>query len=203
MCPDGRALYRAPKTLQPTRCTLSQSTSQSTCADGFSCQSRVDGVSQGYCCTAQNVCRNGAPFLIDEKTKMPQVCMPGAFAMCPSGYRCNKAGSSSTTGYCCKGEIKAITEGCPPGEYAFTKRKEIVQCDPFNLMDKGCPSHYSCQYAVAFQRYQCCGKEPIDEEEMETQGKTKILEMDPRALDPLFSGLARSADPWRRSLKKS
>ncbi|CAD5219795.1 unnamed protein product [Bursaphelenchus xylophilus] len=169
MCPDGRALYRTPRTFLPTRCTLSQV--QNGCPDGFSCQSRVDGVLQGYCCTSNSVCRNGADFLIDDKTKMPQVCMPGAFAMCPAGYRCNKASNSASTGYCCKGEIKAITEGCPPGEYAYTKQKEIVQCDPFNIQDKGCPAHYSCQYAIAFQRYQCCGKEPLDEEALETQGE--------------------------------
>lgn len=34
-----------------------------------------------------------------------------------------------------------------------------------------CPQHYSCQYAVAYQRYQCCGKEPIDEEEEEISGQ--------------------------------
>lgn len=119
------------------------------------------------------MCRNGGEFLIDENTKMPQVCMPGAFAMCPSGYRCYKS-AGALSGYCCRGEVAAITEGCPPGEYAYSKRKEIVQCDPFNIQDKGCPAHYSCQYAVAFQRYQCCGKEPIDEDVMESEGKWKL-----------------------------
>ncbi|KAI6241735.1 hypothetical protein M3Y99_00336300 [Aphelenchoides fujianensis] len=40
------------------------------------------------------------------------------------------------------------------------------------MADKGCPASYSCQYAVSFQRYQCCGKEPIDEDEDEFSGHT-------------------------------
>lgn len=40
-----------------------------------------------------------------------------------------------------------------------------MQCDPFNPQDKGCPQKYSCQYTVAYQRYQCCGKNIIVEEE--------------------------------------
>ncbi|KAI6187724.1 hypothetical protein M3Y98_00275600 [Aphelenchoides besseyi] len=163
VCPDGRAIYRISKTLQPTRCTLSSA--QNPCPDGFSCQSRVADVLQGYCCSSQNVCRGGADFLIDETTKMPKICMPGAFVSCPTGYRCYKS-PGSTSGYCCKGDNNmAITEGCPPGEFAYTRKREIVNCDPFNMQDKGCPMHYSCQYALAFQRYQCCGKEPIDEDE--------------------------------------
>lgn len=105
---------------------------------------------------------------------MPKICMQGAFSACDEGYRCYKA-ANSANGYCCKGEGSVIAGGCPPGEYAFTKKDEIVQCDPFNLQDKGCPAKYSCQYALTFQRYQCCGKEPVEEEEIVTVGKDLLL----------------------------
>lgn len=105
--------------------------------------------------------------MVDEKTKMPRICMLGAFMACPPGYRCSKS-HSSLTGHCCKGDIVAVTEGCPKDlPYAFTRKREIVSCDPFNLQDKECPPHYSCQYAISLQRYQCCGKEPMDEDEEE------------------------------------
>ncbi|KAH7731228.1 protein T22F7.3 [Aphelenchoides avenae] len=146
VCPDGKALFRMAKTLQPTRCTLN--TPMNTCPDSFT-----------------YVCREGGEFLIDEKTKMPKLCMPGSFQSCPNGYRCYKS-AGNHNGYCCKGETTAVTEGCPPGEYAYMKRSEVIQCDPFNIQNKGCPPKYTCQYATSFQRYQCCGKEPIEEDEM-------------------------------------
>jgi hypothetical protein len=118
-----------------------------------------------------DVCRGGSDFLVDEKTKMPKICMIGAFMSCPTGYRCAKS-HSNLTGYCCKGDIAAVTEGCPKDlPYAYTRRHQVVGCDPFNPQDKACPQHYSCQYASAFQRYQCCGKEPIDEDEEEISGQ--------------------------------
>uniref|UniRef100_A0A915D1X8 BPTI/Kunitz inhibitor domain-containing protein n=1 Tax=Ditylenchus dipsaci TaxID=166011 RepID=A0A915D1X8_9BILA len=163
MCPEGRALYRNPNSLQPTQCSVNGP--QQTCVEGFSCQSRFSDVLQGYCCSSQDVCKNGAEFLTDEKTQMPKICMQGAFSSCDEGYRCYKP-ASSTSGYCCKGEGTVNTGGCPPGEYAFTKKDEIVQCDPFNLQDKGCPPKYSCQYTLTYNRYQCCGKEPVEEEEV-------------------------------------
>lgn len=135
------------------------------CPDGYSCQSRSSGVLQGYCCSAQNVCKGGAEFLIDEKSNMPKICTPGAFISCPNGYRCQRS-PGSANGYCCKGDVNAVTEGCPPGEYAYTMKQQIVSCDPFNPQNKPCPDKYSCQYAIAYQRYQCCGKEPIEEEEV-------------------------------------
>lgn len=52
VCPNGKALYRNQKTLQPTRCTLSSPQTQ--CSEGYSCQSRVSGVLQGYCCSTQS-----------------------------------------------------------------------------------------------------------------------------------------------------
>uniref|UniRef100_A0A8R1DIZ4 BPTI/Kunitz inhibitor domain-containing protein n=1 Tax=Caenorhabditis japonica TaxID=281687 RepID=A0A8R1DIZ4_CAEJA len=166
VCPDGRALFRAKKTLLPIRCTLNN---PNTCPDGYSCQSRSKNVLQGFCCSARNICKGDSEFLMDEKSKMPRICTPGAFISCPVGYRCHKQTPSSMSGFCCRGEINAISEGCPPGEYAYAKKKEIVACDPFNPENKGCPATFSCQYAVAFQRYQCCGKDPIEENEIEQE----------------------------------
>ncbi|TKR64319.1 hypothetical protein L596_024878 [Steinernema carpocapsae] len=111
-----------------------------------------------------DVCKGNAEFLIDDKTKMPRMCSPGAFISCSTGYKCHKQ-QNSQHGFCCKGHISAMTEGCPPGEYVYTKKKQIVACDPFNPENQPCPATYSCQYAVNFQRYQCCGKDPIEEEE--------------------------------------
>ncbi|CAB3401648.1 unnamed protein product [Caenorhabditis bovis] len=166
VCPDGRALFRAAKTHLPIRCTLNTPNS---CPDGYSCQSRAKNVLQGFCCSARNVCKGDAEFLMDEKTKMPRICTPGAFISCPNGYRCHKSLPSSVSGFCCKGEINAISEGCPPGEYAYARKNEIIACDPFNPENKGCPATFSCQFAVAFQRYQCCGKDPIEEDEIEQE----------------------------------
>lgn len=56
---------------------------------------------------ALDVCKNDAEFLIDEKTKMPRICTPGAFIACPAGYRCHKSSTSSQHGFCCKGDINA------------------------------------------------------------------------------------------------
>jgi hypothetical protein len=90
--------------------------------------------------------------LVDDKTKMPKVCLLGALSACPPGYRCSKS-QNSLTGYCCKGEIAPVTEGCPKDlPYAFTRQRQIVSCDPFNPQDKECPTHYSCQYALSLQR---------------------------------------------------
>ncbi|CAO4368107.1 unnamed protein product [Caenorhabditis nigoni] len=166
VCPDGRALFRAKKTLLPIRCTLNN---PNTCPDGYSCQSRSKNVLQGFCCSARNVCKGDSEFLMDEKSKMPRICTPGAFISCPVGYRCHKQTPSSMSGFCCRGEINAISEGCPPGEYAYAKKNEVVACDPFNPENKGCPATFSCQFAVAFQRYQCCGKDPIEEDEIEQE----------------------------------
>ncbi|CAD6187897.1 unnamed protein product [Caenorhabditis auriculariae] len=149
VCPDGRALFRAKKTFLPVRCTLN---SPNACPDGYS-----------------YVCKGDAEFLMDEKTRMPRICTPGAFVSCPIGFRCHRSHPSATNGFCCKGDINAISEGCPPGEFAYAKKSEIVACDPFNPENKGCPSTFSCQFAVAFQRYQCCGKDPIEEDEIEQE----------------------------------
>uniref|UniRef100_A0A0N5AE10 Kunitz/Bovine pancreatic trypsin inhibitor domain protein n=1 Tax=Syphacia muris TaxID=451379 RepID=A0A0N5AE10_9BILA len=167
VCPAGKALYRGSKLLLPVRCTINSPVN--TCTDGFSCQSRIKDVLQGYCCSIQNVCKNGAEFLVDDKTKMPRICTPGAFISCPAGYRCHRSSTASQHGFCCKGEINAPTEGCPPGEYAYAVKGNIESCDPFNIENKSCPSGYSCQFSIAFQRYQCCGKEPIEEEELSEQ----------------------------------
>ncbi|CAJ0942610.1 unnamed protein product, partial [Mesorhabditis belari] len=167
VCPEGKALYRAPKTLLPQRCTLNVANQ---CHDGYSCQSRTKNVLQGFCCSAKNVCRGDAEFLVDEKTRMPRICTPGSFVTCPAGYRCHRSHKSSSSGFCCKGDTtNAVTEGCPPGEFAYVKRGLVEACDPFNPENKPCPPTYTCQYSTAFQRYQCCGKDPIEEEEVEQE----------------------------------
>ncbi|CAJ0578735.1 unnamed protein product, partial [Mesorhabditis spiculigera] len=167
VCPEGRALFRAPKTLLPQRCTLNVGNQ---CVDGYSCQSRSKNVLQGFCCSAKNVCRGDAEFLVDEKTRMPRICTPGSFVACPNGYRCHRSQRSSSSGFCCKGDTtNAVTEGCPPGEFAYVKKGLVEACDPFNPENKPCPATYTCQYSTAFQRYQCCGKDPIEEEEIEQE----------------------------------
>ena len=37
---------------------------------------------------------------------------------------------------------QSSSEGCPPFEYALIHKGEIVQCDPFNVENKGCPSTF-------------------------------------------------------------
>lgn len=54
VCPDGRALFRAHKTLLPQRCTLNVA---NICQDGYSCQSRSKDVLQGFCCSAKSIPR--------------------------------------------------------------------------------------------------------------------------------------------------
>lgn len=64
---------------------------------------------------------------------MPKVCMLGAFAACPQGYRCSKS-HNGLSGYCCKGDITAVTEGCPKDlPYAYTRRREVVTCEFFAI----------------------------------------------------------------------
>lgn len=60
--------------------------------------------------------------------------------------------------------------GCPQAEYVYVKDNKVVECDPFNPQDKGCPPKFSCQYTTAFRRYQCCGKELIEAEKPATLG---------------------------------
>ncbi|VDK57188.1 unnamed protein product, partial [Cylicostephanus goldi] len=109
------------------------------------------------------VCKDNAKYLVDDGTKMPRICIPGLLSACPAGYSCQLRMPFSTSGYCCQLSSNVVTEGCPPGEYALTNGKKLVECDPFNGIT--CPSSFSCQYAVAFQRYQCCGNQPPEEQQ--------------------------------------
>ncbi|KHJ92104.1 EB module [Oesophagostomum dentatum] len=171
LCPEGRAAFRAKKTSSPQQCLMNVPTE---CADGFSCQSKVKGVTQGYCCSEKSVCKDNAKFLLDDGTKMPKVCTPGLYQSCPMGYRCQLRTPQSTSGFCCKVSAKIATEGCPPGQYALVRKEKIVECSPFNG-DASCPATFSCQYAVEFQKYQCCGHQPLEEEEQDEQGQFLFL----------------------------
>uniref|UniRef100_A0AC35TY89 Kunitz/Bovine pancreatic trypsin inhibitor domain protein n=1 Tax=Rhabditophanes sp. KR3021 TaxID=114890 RepID=A0AC35TY89_9BILA len=153
ICPDNRALYRSTRTLLPTVCSIG---SQNDCPEKYSCQTTVKHSIQGWCCSSQSICKNDQEFLLDEKTQMPRLCSIGHLN-CPGGYKCYK-------NYCCKSDASNnyVTEGCPPGEFAYAKNKKVIECDPFN---SDCPSLFTCQFAPTFQRYQCCGKEPIEEDE--------------------------------------
>ncbi|EPB69119.1 hypothetical protein ANCCEY_11786 [Ancylostoma ceylanicum] len=144
---ERRAVFRAKKTSLPQRCFMN---SRSECAD--------------------DVCKDGAKFLVDDGTKMPKICSPGLFSSCPLGYRCHLRKPQSVSGFCCKVSSNSVTEGCPPGEYALTSNEKIVECDPFNNGSRTCPAAFSCQYAMLFQRYQCCGKQPPEEQERIEQG---------------------------------
>uniref|UniRef100_A0A7I4YF01 Kunitz/Bovine pancreatic trypsin inhibitor domain protein n=1 Tax=Haemonchus contortus TaxID=6289 RepID=A0A7I4YF01_HAECO len=161
-CPEGRALFRSRQTSLPHRCVLN---SLNECSAGFSCQSRIKGVTQGFCCTERSVCKGDAQFIVDDGTKMPRICTPGLLHSCPLGYHCQLPKPQSTNGFCCKVDVDVITEGCPPTEYALTDGKKVVECDPFNS-SRSCPAEFSCQFAVLFQRYQCCGKIPPDGSEL-------------------------------------
>ncbi|KAK5967308.1 hypothetical protein GCK32_013042, partial [Trichostrongylus colubriformis] len=165
-CPDGRALFRSRQTSLPRRCVLN---SLNDCSPGFSCQSRVKGVTQGFCCTERSVCKGDAQFIVDDVTRMPTICTPGLFHSCPLGYHCQLPKPQSTTGFCCKLDETAVTEGCPPTEFALTNERKVVECDPFNSTHS-CPTGFTCQFAVLFQRYQCCGKTPSDETELINKG---------------------------------
>ncbi|WKX99537.1 hypothetical protein Q1695_014428 [Nippostrongylus brasiliensis] len=165
LCPEGRALFRSRQTSQPRRCIIN---SLNDCTEGFSCQSQIKGVTQGFCCTEQNVCRGGAQFIVDTATKMPRICTTDLFSSCPVGYRCQLPKPHSHSGYCCKNDKSAMTEGCPPSEYVYLSENKVVECNPFNSTVT-CPPGFTCQFAVLFQRYQCCGKMPSDEFELKNR----------------------------------
>ncbi|WKX99538.1 hypothetical protein Q1695_014428 [Nippostrongylus brasiliensis] len=123
-----------------------------------------------YCCSpsAENVCRGGAQFIVDTATKMPRICTTDLFSSCPVGYRCQLPKPHSHSGYCCKNDKSAMTEGCPPSEYVYLSENKVVECNPFNSTVT-CPPGFTCQFAVLFQRYQCCGKMPSDEFELKNR----------------------------------
>ncbi|CAI2349048.1 unnamed protein product [Caenorhabditis sp. 36 PRJEB53466] len=159
LCPSGKALYREPSSKAPIRCTISSNNNQ--CPTGYSCQSDVPGAFQGYCCSANHLCPNKADFYLEESSQMPRSCTLGAFITCPNGYSCQSTQNEFTTGFCCKGEVASVSDGCPPNEYVFMKDNQIAPCDPFNPPNAPCPNGYSCQWSLANQRYQCCGATPI------------------------------------------
>uniref|UniRef100_A0A914UKY9 BPTI/Kunitz inhibitor domain-containing protein n=1 Tax=Plectus sambesii TaxID=2011161 RepID=A0A914UKY9_9BILA len=162
VCPTGRALYKNSQTLNPIRCSLNDR--QSTCPTGYSCQSKTKDTSyQGYCCSSTSICPFESEYLTDENTQMPRTCTPGSFITCPSGHSCQKSNSGIAEGYCCKGTILAVTDGCPPNEYVYMENKQVVDCDPFNPPNRPCPTGFSCQWSPSNQRYQCCGAEPQQE----------------------------------------
>ncbi|PIO58165.1 hypothetical protein TELCIR_20405, partial [Teladorsagia circumcincta] len=123
-----------------------------------------------YCCAPnpESVCKGDAQYIVDDGSKMPRICTPGLFHSCPLGYQCQLPKSQSTSGFCCKVDINAITEGCPPTEYALTNDRKVVECNPFNST-QSCPAGFTCQFAVLFQRYQCCGKNPSDATEIKNR----------------------------------
>uniref|UniRef100_A0A914GXV3 BPTI/Kunitz inhibitor domain-containing protein n=1 Tax=Globodera rostochiensis TaxID=31243 RepID=A0A914GXV3_GLORO len=169
VCPDGRALFRAPKTLHPLRCIFGSKVSVvEQCPEGFSCQSRVPDDLQGHCCSIDEICRGGMPFLPDDRTQMPKSCVPGAFSACPSAFHCEKSHTSAirSGGICCKRRQMngkdGQPDGCPPGESVLFREFVVVQCDPFNTQYKSCPARFTCQFASIHQRYQCCAKRTLD-----------------------------------------
>ncbi|PAV76107.1 hypothetical protein WR25_21575 isoform B [Diploscapter pachys] len=159
LCPSGKALYREPSSKSPIRCTISASANQ--CPNGYSCQSDVPGAFQGYCCSSSFLCPNRAEFHIEESSQMPRSCTVGAFITCPNGFSCQSTQNEFTTGFCCKGEIASVSDGCPPNEFVYMKDNQIAPCDPFNPPNAPCPTGYSCQWSLSNQRYQCCGATPI------------------------------------------
>ncbi|KAJ1358574.1 hypothetical protein KIN20_017041 [Parelaphostrongylus tenuis] len=88
---------------------------------------------------------------------MPRSCTVGAFITCPNGYSCQCTQTEFTAGYCCKGEVASLSDGCPPNEYVYMMDNQIAPCDPFNPPNAPCPNGYSCHWSLANQRYQCCG----------------------------------------------
>ncbi|KAI6235899.1 hypothetical protein M3Y95_00100300 [Aphelenchoides besseyi] len=158
LCPSGKALYRDPSSKSAVRCTIS---SNSQCPTTYTCQSDIPGAFQGHCCSASHLCPNKADFYIEESTQMPRSCTVGAFITCPNSYTCQSTQAEFTTGFCCKGDVVSVSDGCPPNEYVYMKDNQIATCDPFNPPNAPCPSGYSCQWSLSNQRYQCCGATAI------------------------------------------
>ncbi|KIH61468.1 Kunitz/Bovine pancreatic trypsin inhibitor domain protein [Ancylostoma duodenale] len=127
------------------------------------------------------VCPDEAEFVIDEHSQLPRACTMGSFVGCPNGFSCRSL-TSNVEGFCCRtgsSAPPAITDGCPPGNYVFTKEGEVAPCDPFNPPNAPCPDGFTCQWSMANQkyvplvpctqlskkmpmycRYQCCGSNP-------------------------------------------
>ncbi|VDO04575.1 unnamed protein product [Haemonchus placei] len=141
LCPAGRALFRYPTTQLPLQCHITHGGGG--CPPSYACQSDVPGAFQGYCCSQHPICPGGVNYHLDEKTQMPTTCSSEGFAFCPQ-----------------VDFLKNISDGCPPGQYAYITSGQVKSCDPFNV-DGHCPSEYTCQWSVTNQKYQCCGTRPI------------------------------------------
>jgi hypothetical protein len=127
-CPDGKALYRETRTLNPIRCTVSNApatmlaaeVSSSSifstvivgnnhqCPPSFSCQSYLSDALQGFCCSAHTICPDRSEYFVDEGTMMPRACTLGTFINCPNGYQCRASSLDVGEGYCCKSTEAAI-----------------------------------------------------------------------------------------------
>ncbi|CAD6185822.1 unnamed protein product [Caenorhabditis auriculariae] len=158
-CPPGRAPYKDQMSMQPMRCTMHATASG--CPDGFECQSDIKDALQGYCCSVSEICPHKEEYYVDESSGMPRSCTIGHFVTCPAGFSC-MAQFDGIVGYCCRGQPQmTATDGCPPGEIVYMERNEVVSCDPFNPMNQGCPTTFSCQWSIRTQRYQCCGADAL------------------------------------------
>ncbi|EPB69114.1 Kunitz/Bovine pancreatic trypsin inhibitor domain protein [Ancylostoma ceylanicum] len=158
-CPVGKFLHRDSHTSLPTRCTMGRAEQ---CPDGYTCQSYLANAAQGFCCTSSAVCPDEAEFVIDEHSQLPRACTMGSFVGCPNGFSCRSL-TSNVEGFCCRtgsSAPPAITDGCPPGNYVFTKEGEVAPCDPFNPPNAPCPDGFTCQWSLSNQKYQCCGSNP-------------------------------------------
>ncbi|KAL3103132.1 hypothetical protein niasHS_002318 [Heterodera schachtii] len=210
VCPFGHSLYRTPKSFRPLRCFVgtSETTPLGQCPDGFSCQSRVSSDSQGHCCSVEPICRGGSQFLVEELSQMPKNCVPGAFAECPREFQCEKshANAIQSMGICCKrnrmneNDEKSAEDGCPPGESALFRESSVVQCDPFNPRDRGCPAKFTCQFASIHQRYQCCAKTDGNEEAIPIEREMPWEDADQRN-NGCPGGQIASFDPKVRSVR--
>uniref|UniRef100_A0A914YYM5 BPTI/Kunitz inhibitor domain-containing protein n=1 Tax=Panagrolaimus superbus TaxID=310955 RepID=A0A914YYM5_9BILA len=164
-CPVGKFLYRDPRHGNSIRCTIGKEM----CPDGYSCQSYLKGSFQGFCCSATTICPDEAEFLVDESSQQPRICTMGAFVSCPNGYTC-RATHASNEGFCCRGHVVSVNDGCPPGNFVYMVNNEIANCDPFNPPNAPCPGGYTCQWSTANQRYQCCGNRPLPVPEKKKDG---------------------------------
>ncbi|KHJ92453.1 Kunitz/Bovine pancreatic trypsin inhibitor domain protein [Oesophagostomum dentatum] len=159
LCPTGRALFRNPTSQLPTQCAIAPGAGG--CPPSYTCQSDVPNAFQGYCCSQTLICPGGVDFHLDEKTQMPTTCTSEGFGFCPQGYTCQQQ-PETINFYCCAGkDNEAITDGCPPSQFAYIADGQIKGCDPFNADASTCPSEYSCQWSITNQKYQCCGLRPI------------------------------------------
>uniref|UniRef100_A0A1I7XDK2 CC domain-containing protein n=1 Tax=Heterorhabditis bacteriophora TaxID=37862 RepID=A0A1I7XDK2_HETBA len=87
---------------------------------------------------------------------MPTTCTNEGFTSCPQGYSCQQQPETNNY-YCCTSLDDRLNDGCPPSQFAYFVGDEVKTCDPFNSFDSICPLHYTCQWSLKNQKYQCCG----------------------------------------------